>query len=246
MSTKILKPMGVSNPNLLINGDFQVWQRGESFTFIGKEEYVYTADRWCVYGATGQSIKVDKVAGGLQISGTKQIIQRFEKPLKTGIYYMLSAKINGAIRSLLITGSNYTSNDFLRYQKAGAYEEIDVFISGTTTIEYVKLEVGALQTKFSPRLMADEMAMCLRYYECIDNLICQQYYMNQYIGFNFYPKRSVPTIRLKALSTQNGSTVQISNYLETSNNSIRRIIAQDIYQLGNIIYTDIFLDAEIY
>lgn len=30
-----------SNPNLLINGDFQVWQRGDSFNAAG-----YTADRW--------------------------------------------------------------------------------------------------------------------------------------------------------------------------------------------------------
>ena len=30
-----------SNPNLLINGDFQVWQKGESFNAAG-----YTADRW--------------------------------------------------------------------------------------------------------------------------------------------------------------------------------------------------------
>ena len=29
-----------SNPNLLINGDFQVWQKGESFNAAG-----YTADR---------------------------------------------------------------------------------------------------------------------------------------------------------------------------------------------------------
>ena len=39
---------GGSNPNLLINGDFNVWQRGTSFASAG-----YTADRWYADGVTG-------------------------------------------------------------------------------------------------------------------------------------------------------------------------------------------------
>ncbi|CAL9969909.1 hypothetical protein VPHD51_0022 [Vibrio phage D51] len=39
-----------SNPNLLINGDFSVWQRGTSFT---NTSWAYTADRWQVRGRTG-------------------------------------------------------------------------------------------------------------------------------------------------------------------------------------------------
>lgn len=35
---------GVSNPNLLINGDFQIWQRGTSFNFT--DGINYSADRW--------------------------------------------------------------------------------------------------------------------------------------------------------------------------------------------------------
>lgn len=37
----------ISNPNLLINGDFQVWQRGDgSKTVTGTGTHQYTADRW--------------------------------------------------------------------------------------------------------------------------------------------------------------------------------------------------------
>lgn len=36
-----------SNPNLLINGDFQVWQRGNEFNITGSRRY--TADRWIAY-----------------------------------------------------------------------------------------------------------------------------------------------------------------------------------------------------
>lgn len=45
-----------SNPNLLINGDFQVWQRGESFSAIGQN--VYTADRWAS-GPFGGGMNID-------------------------------------------------------------------------------------------------------------------------------------------------------------------------------------------
>ena len=34
----------LSNPNLLINGDFQIWQRGDSF--VGGQSQLYSADRW--------------------------------------------------------------------------------------------------------------------------------------------------------------------------------------------------------
>ena len=48
-----------SNPNLLINGDFQVWQRGDRFTGIGK---IFTADRWFIPLINNDSgNKVEKV-----------------------------------------------------------------------------------------------------------------------------------------------------------------------------------------
>lgn len=45
----------ISNPNLLINGDFSVWQRGTSFSGLAKQ---YTADRW-----SGYKLNVSRVGG---------------------------------------------------------------------------------------------------------------------------------------------------------------------------------------
>ena len=49
-----------SNPNLLINGDFQVWQKGESFNAAG-----YTADRWRNAQANTAVTKIQHLQEGL-------------------------------------------------------------------------------------------------------------------------------------------------------------------------------------
>jgi hypothetical protein len=149
-----------SNPNLLINGDFQVWQRGTTFSIIGDEAFHYTADRWCVYAATSQTIKVDKVAGGIRVSGCAGIIQRFENLLETDVKYALSAAIDGDIKSLVITGGTYTENSYFKYSKSGSREQILIKANGVTTYKYVKLEMGEIATLLIPRLYVGELYLC--------------------------------------------------------------------------------------
>ena len=94
----------ISNPNLLINGDFQVWQRGTSFTseFVAG---IYTADRWRVFGNADSSIKVEKVADGMKITALTNgavalITHKFETYLRTflnGKKVTFSAEIDGVV-----------------------------------------------------------------------------------------------------------------------------------------------------
>lgn len=59
---------GVSNPNLLINGDFQVWQRGTEFSQITNRKYF--ADRWIMgYNYTSLLSDISKVNNGFKIKG---------------------------------------------------------------------------------------------------------------------------------------------------------------------------------
>lgn len=55
-----------SNPNLLINGDFQVWQRGTEFS----EPYnQYCADRWIVQ--TSALVNVSKTEKGVKVNASQ-------------------------------------------------------------------------------------------------------------------------------------------------------------------------------
>ena len=72
----------ISNPNLLINGDFQIWQRGVSFGVIPANSY--TADRW---NNSGGSSLTEKTISGIKhitaptSSGLLQIIEDFDGKL---------------------------------------------------------------------------------------------------------------------------------------------------------------------
>ena len=75
---------GVSSPNLLINGDFQIWQRGTNFSNILKS---YTADRWVVHSSSkvdvikeGQSLKISKPTTNTNTNITANLWQILEKP----------------------------------------------------------------------------------------------------------------------------------------------------------------------
>jgi hypothetical protein len=60
----------VSNSNLLINGDFQVWQRGTNFS-PDKGLMLYSADRWC--SASLNFISISKIdTGGIRISNSTE------------------------------------------------------------------------------------------------------------------------------------------------------------------------------
>ena len=50
----------LNNPNLLINGDFRFWRRGNNFTT--SNSYIYTADRWMINDGT-----VNKCDFGIKI-----------------------------------------------------------------------------------------------------------------------------------------------------------------------------------
>lgn len=200
--------------NLLINGDFKIWQRGETFTIKGDEAFHYTADMWCVYASTGQTITVSKTTDGLQFSGTSTIMQRMS-PLKVGQKYVFLCKVDGDFKTLSITGGTYTENSFLKYNKAGSYEQLGIKSNGITNVANARLWEGDTVYKIVEEDDAIALLRCQDYeifYETLLLTISYEYNEQKFQAVANFPKmKDIPTFThgLVEMWANTGSVMQI-------------------------------------
>jgi hypothetical protein len=173
-----------SNPNLLINPDFQVWQRGTIFNTASG----YTADRWYWNGGSApvEQITMNNCPA-LQMTPAitwRDIRQYIERPaMLSGRTVTMSAKIDNAIGVAL---SFYIGGDIVFSANADAYGEQTISAtatlpsitdsdkvyvcignktnnSSTIKIAWIKLELGSVATPHVSRPYAQELALCQRY-----------------------------------------------------------------------------------
>ena len=171
----------ICNPNLLINGDFRVNQRGKT-TYQGYNKY--TVDRW-ISRSTNSTVSVTD--NGLSIkaeTGTSRvglIQQPIENPQKfSGKTVTLSTKIigiSGTVNLRVIVNGTYT--EFADISAVGTYyftitlpNSITSFVVGMRAVpsssvqmEYIKLEGGSIATPNYPKPYAEELVTCQRYYQ---------------------------------------------------------------------------------
>jgi hypothetical protein len=177
-------------PNLLINGDFQVWQRGASFTGAGGL-LQYTADRWHEWSAGGYT-EVSKDVDGVKwvTGGNNSLKQILEKTAQTQNRVMtFSIKVKGTAGSVIYlaiedintptsglntvseVGFTCTGGDdvFSINAPSRVYTNrigvrITSYNSSTYLIKYAKLELNDHATPFIPKSYGEELALCQRYY----------------------------------------------------------------------------------
>lgn len=170
-----------SNPNLLINGDFKINQRGSSTYTCTKNEY--TVDRWL----GSNNLTVTKTTSGVTLSNTSTsasttFVQKLEEPYSSfaGQSLTLSAKIAGEIYFLTTTIPATAPTTATTLKTATISTGVSLVMNvypnsilgfgiklspeATTTLTYLKLEVGTSPTIFTPRPYAEELALCQRYY----------------------------------------------------------------------------------
>lgn len=150
------------NPNLLINPDFKINQRGKSEYTSG-----YTVDRWRINLGT-VSPRSNGVSVTLNNKG--QFLQQFENTL-SGTY-------TATIKVTSITGDCilFIGQHSLKLNKVGTFSITETgSISGislykstagtcTINVEYIKLEQGTVATSFINPDYATELVKCQRYY----------------------------------------------------------------------------------
>ena len=276
----------ISNPNLLINGDFQIWQRGTSFSGAN----IYTADRWM----TNFNATVAKANKGLSVvsnerwGGIRQFMEITTLQRLAGQQITVSAKVSDVVGSWCLTHKIYGDNvpaidqHAVEITEQGIYSFTmtipnDVFLYNRTetmffsggegmscTIEWVKLEVSPFATPFIPRLHAEELALCKRYYEStLGDVPFGLYFTGKLEGnYNFsVEKRTAPTVTFKHYSdtstgkmfvfSQNITGLRTTTVLETTTKAVRYEVDRTDDTLNRVggsavMFGNITADAEIY
>jgi len=198
-----------SNPNLLINGNFSINQRGEESYSASSE---YTVDRWI---NSESSTTVIPSSNGIRLlrnenekynrNAIVQSIEKFEflegrtvtcsikvsdNFVTNGVKFGLSvSRYANSNSKKLVESSVVTKNgvysvtvtlpetfDELKadgYNFLGFYIEMDFEAEENeyVDIEWAKLEFGSMFTEFNPRLYAEELNLCQRYYLQLGKLI---------------------------------------------------------------------------
>lgn len=224
----------ISNPNLLINGDFQIWQRGVSFGVIPANSY--TADRW--NNNEGSSLTEKTISGIKHItssnpSGLLQIIEDFDGKLSNKVVTLsvlmkantqIRLEVNG-VSSNPLSCSDYTLLKFTTNIGTILNGKLPIRIRNaefgvsTFEIKYVKLELGSVATPFSPRPVAEELATCQRYYnKVLITSMCSRTIL-QYDDIILY-NRVVPM--------RTAPTCQFFNVLGTVQNIVSDVNSDDV------------------
>lgn len=188
-----------SNPNLLINGDFSVNQRGQEVYGNANnttQQYpsgIFTVDRWRIsrnYTGTFNTLTKTLSTGSMgtycnlsqiieldltTIVG-KQVTFSFDVQSTIRTQFAITLTRNGNLTNLVI-GTN-TSNLMNRVSVTATIPTdvtssdvlgVGIYCNGgnndSCTIGNCKLEVGSVTTPFVPRPYAEELPMCMRYYQ---------------------------------------------------------------------------------
>ncbi len=217
----------VSNPNLLINSDFRnpVNQRGETTYKSTANNFsrIYTIDRWnmqngckCVVNSGSITLSGDSAANGVSIFS--QII---EKPCVGD--YVLQVKVlslsGGATVDVYNASSQVVGTATLSVgvnvvsiiNNSVYFVQINVGSSTSLQLEWIKLEAGTAPTQFSPRIYAEEIALCRRFFDIMGGTrtigVEQNYDTNT---FTYAVPRNVlmrttPTISIHGTTTTNST-----------------------------------------
>lgn len=246
-----------SNPNLLINPDFKINQRGSSTYTTTSESPIYTVDRWML--ARGKAIvNSDGTVTITATGGTTDKEGYFQQKLEDAISgaYTVSmevVRISGTVK-IVIDGAwkNVTSgkNVFQGVNSSNNFNSVglQLAVGSSITLKYMKIEQGSVATLFIAPNCADELIKCQRYY------FKRYYYYVFYSGsasFTYIFSDTIPSMRIKPTAnftnTSNSGLSRAVVSLDTTVKDLTLLIQAVTSKVGNCnVGGTIALDAEIY
>lgn len=254
-----------SNPNLLINPDFKINQRGKSTYSSTSSKKIYTVDRWNIYNVNlNASTKVLTNPN----SGSGQFKQTLENPL-VGTYTMTikASRVSGNVHFFInenganiIDKSIVSGLNTVTFTSTKGVSEVGVLISSGASLQmdYVKLEQGTVATSYIAPNPVEEYPKCQRYFQYISKLYCVPLiYTKSLINASdkFFQAtngnlptemRTKPTLTYKALGQSDNSTFTGSASFELDSKSINTVTLDIAISNFTITINAVNLDAEIY
>lgn len=191
-----------SNPNLLINPDFKINQRGQtSYEVTG---FDYTVDRW---RTSSSNVTVSK-SGGITIHTTGSsgswFTQKLEKELEgVATLSIKVSDINGQISLSSPSNNLFITSPGVYSITLNGITEFNMFLNPNTSvsIEWAKLEKGSIATPFIAPNPAEELVKCRRYYAFVSSHFYGVSNPNGFINEDLIPFRNFrtdPTFDIKA------------------------------------------------
>lgn len=173
-----------SNPNLLINSNFAINQRGKSNYTGSASVWVYTVDGWRIRGS-GSSYNVSTNVVTLSNNAFDQKIElpSYLKGKKvtvsmnvSNVSGSLTLRTHDGITENSATLSNGTVTKTITVASNATKFRVYVFGTGSFTPNWAKVEVGEIATLYSPPIISEEIEKCKRYFYILNNNQSQGYF----------------------------------------------------------------------
>ena len=248
-----------SNPNLLINPDFKINQRGAT----SYEQQGYSVDRWKIWNVTvtpnsngSITIKNDKYTD----TGTFiQILENSTEGDSTLSCYVTS--VSGTVTMVADDDSQVILKQGLNVvHTSKSTKNFIIFLNqGTSvTLKWVKLEQGEVATEFIAPNPAEELATCKRFTQYYDSIPCIPgvlYVANTTSATSGWlplyqilspSMRVVPTISVFSVNANNGNSIGSNYSVSLDNNRLKAVVFKEASNYHTITLNKVLLDAEIY
>lgn len=243
-----------SNPNLLINPDFKINQRGQATYETSGAGQIYSADRWRL-GRGKVTVNSDGTVTVTATGGTTNEEGYYQQYLENAISgeYTVSMEVisvSGAVK-IAIDGAwkNIKSglNVFHGITGTGAVG-LQLATGSSITLKWVKLEQGSIATPFVAPNPAEELVKCKRFYNSFE--LTEVFYSGT-IGREYIFSYVIQNMRIKPTATPDISGhYQLSKWEITVNQNSNMLTVKAVATTSAVgdcnISGIVKLDAEIY